>query len=134
MPLARHCTWRCGGPADVYFVPADRAERLKEAAQTARALELACEASGDRADRLLALLPKVETRESYLSAPSAVNSIAAVIGKQVCSLGVLEKGCDRLSVGHRRSAAGAVTVGLGGKTELLKPGEKAVTTLERRRT
>ena len=25
-PLARHCTWRCGGPADVYFAPADRAE------------------------------------------------------------------------------------------------------------
>jgi alpha,alpha-trehalase len=41
---------------------------------------------------------------------------------------------DRLSVGHRRSAAGAVTVGLGGRTELLKPGEKAVTTLDRRRT
>lgn len=41
---------------------------------------------------------------------------------------------DRLSIGHRRSAAGAVTVGLGGKTELLKPGAKAVTTLDRRRT
>jgi len=41
---------------------------------------------------------------------------------------------DRLSVGHRRSAAGAVTVGLGGKTELLKPGAKAVTTLDRRRS
>ncbi|MGZ5418833.1 MAG: glycoside hydrolase family 65 protein [Nocardioides sp.] len=41
---------------------------------------------------------------------------------------------DRLSIGHRRSAAGAVTVGLGGKTELLKPGAKAVTTLDRRGT
>ena len=39
---------------------------------------------------------------------------------------------DRFSIGHRRSAAGAVTVGLGGKTELLKPGAKAVTTLARR--
>jgi len=38
-----------------------------------------------KVDRLLALLPKVETRESYLSAPSAVNSIAAVIGKHVQS-------------------------------------------------
>jgi len=41
---------------------------------------------------------------------------------------------DRLSIGHRRSAAGAVTVGLGGRTEVLKPGAKAVTTLDRRCT
>jgi len=41
---------------------------------------------------------------------------------------------DRLSIGHRRSAAGAVTVGLGGRTELLEPGAKAVLTLDRRRT
>jgi trehalose/maltose hydrolase-like predicted phosphorylase len=41
---------------------------------------------------------------------------------------------DRFSIGHRRSAAGAVTVGLGGKTELLRPGAKAVLTLDRRRT
>ncbi|MCX6373088.1 MAG: glycoside hydrolase family 65 protein [Actinobacteria bacterium] len=41
---------------------------------------------------------------------------------------------DRLSIGHRRSAAGAVTVGLGGKKKLLKPGAKAVLTLDRRRT
>jgi hypothetical protein len=38
------------------LAPADRAERLDEAAQTARALELACEASGHRVNRLLALL------------------------------------------------------------------------------
>ena len=38
-----------------------------------------------KVDRLLALLPDVETRESHLSAPSAVNSIAAVIGKHVQS-------------------------------------------------
>lgn len=25
-PLARHCSWRCGGPADHYFEPADREE------------------------------------------------------------------------------------------------------------
>jgi V/A-type H+/Na+-transporting ATPase subunit I len=36
-----------------------------------------------KVDRLLALLPDVATRESRLSAPSAVNSIAAVIGKHV---------------------------------------------------
>ena len=42
------------------LAPADRADRLKEAAQTARALELACEASGDRVDRLLALLSAAE--------------------------------------------------------------------------
>jgi hypothetical protein len=39
---------------------------------------------------------------------------------------------DQLSVGHRRSAVGPVAVGLGGKTELLDPGAKAVTTLDRR--
>jgi V/A-type H+/Na+-transporting ATPase subunit I len=38
-----------------------------------------------KVDRLLALLPDVATRESHLSAPSAVNSIAAVIGKHVQS-------------------------------------------------
>ena len=38
-----------------------------------------------KVDRLLALLLDVETRESHLSAPSAVNSIAAVIGKHVQS-------------------------------------------------
>lgn len=27
-PLARHCSWRCGGPADHYFEPADRDELL----------------------------------------------------------------------------------------------------------
>ena len=38
-----------------------------------------------KVDRLLALLPDVATRESRLNAPSAVNSIAAVIGKHVQS-------------------------------------------------
>ena len=27
-PLARHCSWRCGGPAEHYFEPADRADLL----------------------------------------------------------------------------------------------------------
>jgi len=40
---------------------------------------------------------------------------------------------DRLSIGHRRSATGAVAVGLGGKIELLEPGAKAMTALDRRR-
>ena len=38
-----------------------------------------------KVDRLLNLLPAVATRESRLNAPSAVNSIAAVIGKHVQS-------------------------------------------------
>jgi len=38
-----------------------------------------------KVDRLLNLLPDVATRESRLNAPSAVNSIAAVIGKHVQS-------------------------------------------------
>lgn len=28
-PLARHCSWRCGGPADHYFEPADREELVR---------------------------------------------------------------------------------------------------------
>ncbi len=27
-PLARHCSWRCGGPAEHYFEPADRTDLL----------------------------------------------------------------------------------------------------------
>ncbi|MDH5274121.1 MAG: ATPase [Gammaproteobacteria bacterium] len=38
-----------------------------------------------KVDRLLELLPKVATRESYLSASRAMNSIAAVIGKHLAS-------------------------------------------------
>jgi V/A-type H+-transporting ATPase subunit I len=38
-----------------------------------------------KVDRLLALLPDVAARTSHVSAPSAVNSIAAVIGKHVQS-------------------------------------------------
>lgn len=34
-PLARHCTWRCGGPADHYFAPADRDELATFLANTA---------------------------------------------------------------------------------------------------
>ena len=36
-----------------------------------------------KVDRLLALLPKVESRESFLSPSRAVNSIASVIGKHL---------------------------------------------------
>jgi V/A-type H+/Na+-transporting ATPase subunit I len=36
-----------------------------------------------KVERLLVLLPKVETRESYLSASRAINSIAALAGKHV---------------------------------------------------
>ncbi|HEX9206854.1 MAG TPA: V-type ATPase 116kDa subunit family protein [Steroidobacteraceae bacterium] len=36
-----------------------------------------------KVDRLLALVPKVPTRESYLSASRSVNSIAAIVGKHL---------------------------------------------------
>jgi V/A-type H+-transporting ATPase subunit I len=36
-----------------------------------------------KVDRLLELLPRIESRESYLSASRAVNSIAALVGKHV---------------------------------------------------
>ena len=45
----------------------------------------------------------------------------------------LEVAGDTLSVGHRRSAAGAVTVGLGRRAVVLEPGDKAVMRLDRRR-
>ena len=51
-----------------------------------------------KVDRLLALLPDVETRESHLSAPSAVNSIAAVIGKHVQSAEERERRREALQV------------------------------------
>ena len=28
-PLSRHCSWRCGGPADHFFAPADRVELVQ---------------------------------------------------------------------------------------------------------
>ena len=28
-PLSRHCSWRCGGPADHFFAPADRTELVQ---------------------------------------------------------------------------------------------------------
>lgn len=28
-PLSRHCSWRCGGPADYFFAPADRDELVR---------------------------------------------------------------------------------------------------------
>ena len=46
----------------------------------------------------------------------------------------LEVAGDTLTVRHRRSTADAVTVRLGSKTELLKPGAKAVMSLDRRGT
>ena len=46
----------------------------------------------------------------------------------------LEVAGDTLTVGLRRSTADAVTVRLGGRTELLKPGAKAVVSLDRRHT
>lgn len=35
-PLARHCSWRCGGPADHYFAPADREDLIGFLAEHAR--------------------------------------------------------------------------------------------------
>ena len=35
-PMSKHTSWRVGGPADVFFVPAD--EVMKEARETARAM------------------------------------------------------------------------------------------------
>jgi len=58
---------------------------------------------------------------------AAALTLAAVLGKQVCSLGVLEKGCDRLAVGLGmipRGEVGLIFAGIGATLTL--GGERVV--------
>ena len=58
---------------------------------------------------------------------AAALTVAAVVGKQACSLGVLEKGADRLAVGLGmipRGEVGLIFAGIG--SSLLLGGERVV--------
>ena len=95
----------------------DTVQNLRPVALDTQALaeRLVLEDLGNKIGRLLTLLPKVQTRESYLSPSLAVDSIASLVGKH---LDACQERLQRKASPAVRARAIAALPGLSGRNRV----------------